>query len=459
MAAIGDLFGEGTTARQLFEWTVLGAVFEALASPALQEVQGIALSTFPNTKLSPADAAKAVVRNYLADADGVAEAMFAGIDEARFNILRDIAGVAPGAQQLAEALRREVIPESGAGADSISFEQGIRETDLLDKWTPVVKALALLWPSPADVIDAVVKGQIPRDQGLSTFQRVGGDPQWFDLLVNTNGNPPSPTELLELAARGVIPWHGTGPDALTFQQGIFEGRTKDKWEPAYEALFTYFPTVAEVVELYRWGQLDVPQATGFMTRRGLTPDQAAWWINYANANAINDFRGLTEQSVLAQLSTGFITDAQARTMLGALHRGTATIDELISYAHIQRAITSVGRAVTRVATLYQSRKITREAATTALTTLKVDPAAIPEVIADWDAVAGINVRVLTEAQIVDAWFLEIIDQGTAEQELQNIGYTPYDAWVLLSIKNKSALPNPPPQIIGAAPGTVAPGTT
>lgn len=459
MASFGETFGPGSTAYQLFVWSVVNQVLNALLSPAFTELSTEVLSKAPVVPLSPADAAHGVVRSYMADADGQAEAARAGINADRWAVLRDLAGVAPGPQQLAEALRRKIIPETGSGADSTSFEQGIRETDLLDKWTDTIKALAQLWPGPADIIDATVKGQIDPAEGIVTYEQVGGDPQWYQLLVNTNGNPPSPTELLELAARGVIPWHGTGSDALTFQQGIYEGRTKDKWEPAYEALFQYFPTVAEVVELYRWGQFDVTTAVAYMTRRGLTAEQASWWINYADANAIDDYRGLTEQAILAMLSVSYITDDQARVMLGAIHKGPAAIDELITYGHIQRTIQSANQSISRVGSLYQGRKITADAATTALTTLGVLPAAIPEIIADWDAIVNINVKLLTAAEIADAWEYNIMDDATAYAELQNIGYTPYDAWVYLSIKAKAPLPNQPAQGPGTPLGAVTPGTT
>lgn len=459
MASFGETFGPGSTAYQLFVWSVVNQVLSALLNPAFLELQYAVNSATPVEVLSPADLAKAVVRNYQDAASAASDAARSGVDGARFQTLTHLAGVAPGPQQLAEALRRRLIPETGSGADSTSFEQGIRETDLLDKWADMVKGLAMLWPSPADVIDAVVKGQIPVAEGQATYAQVGGDPQWYSLLVNTNGNPPSPTELLELAARGVIPWHGTGPDALTFQQGIFEGRTKDKWEPAYEKLFTYFPTVSEAVQLYRWGQLDKPGAVTFMTRRGLTADQAQWWIGYADANAIDDYRGLTEQAILAMLSISYITDDQARVMLQAIHKGPAAIDELISYGHIQRAIQSVNQSISRVGSLYQGRKITRDSAVTALTTLKVAPDAIPDIIAGWDAVAGINVKLLTETQIIDAWAAQILSDGEASTELQNIGYTPFDAWVLMSVKMKTALPDRPAQGPGVALGAVAPGTT
>lgn len=459
MASFGETFGPGSTAYQLFVWSVVNQVISTLLSPAFTELGYSINDAAPIVVLSPADLAHAVVRSYQDRASAAADAQKSGIDADRFQILTDLAGVAPGPQQLAEALRRGVIPATGSGADSTSFEQGIRETDLLDKWTDTIKALAMLWPSPADIIDAVVKNQIPTAEGQATYERVGGDPQWYQLLVDINGNPPSPTELLELAQRQLIPWHGTGPDATTFQQGIFEGRTKDKWEPLYELLNNYFPTVSEVVELYKWGQLDVPTATKLMSQRGLSADYAAKWIAYADANIIDAYRGLTEQAILAMLSLSYISDDQARTMLNATHHGPAAIDELIAYGHIQRTIQSANQAISRVGSLYQGRKITADSATTALTTLGVEPSAIPNIIADWDAIVNVNVKLLTAAEIADAWEYEIMDLGTATQELQNIGYTPYDAWVYLSIKNKAPLPDQPAQGPGAPLGAVTPGTT
>lgn len=459
MASFGETFGPGSTAYQLFVWSVVNQVISTLLSPAFTELGYTVNDAAPIVVLSPADLAHAVVRSYMDASSAAAEAQKSGIDGDRFTTLTHLAGVAPGPQQLAEALRRGVIPESGSGADSTSFEQGIRETDLLDKWTDTIKALAMLWPSPADIVDAAVRNQIDPATAIATYQQVGGDPQWFQLLVNTNGRPPSPTELLELAQRQLIPWHGTGPDALTFQQGIYEGDTKDKWEPAYEALNNYFPTVSEVVELYRWGQLDVPTATKLMSQRGLSADYAANWIAYADANAIDDYRGLSEQAILAMLSLSYITDDQARTMLAAIHKGPAAIEELIAYGHIQRTIQSANQAISRVGSLYQGRKITADSAATALTTLGVEPAAIPNIIADWDAIVNVNVKLLTAAEIADAWEYEIMDVGTAMEELQNIGYTPYDSWVYLSIKNKAPLPDQPAQGPGAPLGAVTPGTT
>lgn len=459
MAGFGDTFGPGSTAYQMFVWQIVAQVIGALAAPGITELTTEVNSKAPVQPLSAADAATAANRSFLSIPAATAEAARQGVNADRFATLRHLAGNAPAPEELATALRRGIIDAAGTGPDAISFEQGIAEGNLLNKWGPTIQALAKAIPSPADIVDAMVKSQVTETEARALYETVGGDLTYFQLLVDTNGNPPSPTELLELAQRGVIPWNGTGPGATTFQQGFYEGRSKDKWEPVYQHLAEYFATASEVIELYRWGQFTVAEATQRLAQRGVAADDAARWIAYGDANAIDDYRGLTEQAILAMLSISYITDKQARTMLAAIHRGPAAIDELIAYGHIQRAIQSVNQSVSRVGALYQARKIVKSTAAEALTRLGVSAVAIPDIIADWDAVAAINVKTLTEAQVADAFAYNIMDEGEAVQELINIGYTPYDAWVILSVKLKTALPGKPAQGPGAALGAVTPGTT
>lgn len=459
MAGFGDVFGKESAAYQLFVWSIASQVIQALAAPAFTDLQTAVNAAHPVMPLSAAEAATAANRAFMAIDAAAAEAAKQGIDADRFAVLRHLAGTAPAPEELAAALRRGVIPADGTGAGAVTFAQGIAEGNLLDKWGPVIQALAKQWPTPADILRATLQGQETIEQGRADYERVGGDPEWFQLMFDAEGSAPTPLEASEMAERGIIPWDGTGPQAVSFAQAFLEGPWRDKWQDAYRQLARYYPTASEVVELYRWGQLDVPAATSMLTQRGLDAQQAAWWIAYADANAIDDYRGLTEQAILAMLSISYISDDQARTMLAAIHKGPAAIDQLIAYGHIQRAIQSVNQAVSRVGNLYQARKITAATATDALTRLGVGAVAIPDIIADWDAVASINVRTLTEAQVVDAWDKLVLDDSEALQELQNIGYTPFDAWVLLSTKAGAPLPGRPEQGPGAALGAVAPGTT
>jgi hypothetical protein len=77
----------------------------------------------------------------------------------------------------------------------------------------------------------------------------------------------------------------------------------------------------------------------------------------------------------------------------------------------------------------------------------------------WSLEAAISVRTLTEAQIVAAWEKDVLTNDEAMSELSNIGYTPFDAWVLLSTKAGNPLPDRPQQGPAAPLGAVIPGTT
>lgn len=459
MPGLGDVIGEGSTARQLFEWQVLGAVVSIFFAPYLQQVTSDVWTRHPVMPLSAAEVAAALNRAFMTEDDAAKEAAKGGIDAARLKVLQDLAGDAPSPTDLVTALRRKIIDRHGTGADSTSFDQGIREGNLHDKWTSVVAQLAVQWPTPLTAVDATLKGQVTPEQGKALYEQFGGDPQWFPLLHDTAGSAPTPLEAVDMALRGIIPWTGRGPDVTSYEQAFLEGPWRDKWQPAYEKAALYHPTVSESLELYKYGKQPLDVTTRQLTERGLTADQAAAWIGVADATSITDYRGLTESAVLGMLAVGYITDAQARTMLEGLHKGAAAIDTLIAYAHIQKTITSLSRAVDRIGTLYQDRKITQDTARQSLLSLHIPPAAIGGIIEDWAAVAAVNVKTLTESQVTDAVKYGIISTGEALTELENIGYTPRDAWILLSVKAKQPLPGEPPGGPAAPIGTVTPGTT
>ena len=77
----------------------------------------------------------------------------------------------------------------------------------------------------------------------------------------------------------------------------------------------------------------------------------------------------------------------------------------------------------------------------------------------WRIQAAASVKTLTASEIADAFLYKAMTQDEAMQELENIGYTPFDAWVRLSITAKGPLPHKPNKEIAAPPLAVIPGTT
>jgi hypothetical protein len=409
--------------------------------------------------LSPADLASAVVRNFMPHAAAVKVAGQSGFSPADFDTLVHLSGDAPGPQQLAEALRRGLIPAAGHGPASTSFAQGIAEGRLSDKWTDVIKGLAQLWPTPVDALDAAVKGQLTDTQGRELYQRLGGDLQFYPWLLASIGESPTPLQAAELAARGIIAEHGLGPDALSYDQAVKESHYRNKWGPAYRALAEHIPPPSTIVTMLAHKSLTSEQAHKLLLQNDMSEDLAAAYIAQAEYEAISDYRGLTQSAVIDMYVAHVINRQQALAILGVLHVSDQAAGLLLDYADLRYVIDSINKSVNRIATLFVGRKIGVQTAKDALSKLQIPAGTIEQIIEDWKLQAAANVKVLTETQVIDAWYYEVIDQAEAINDLGAIGYTEYDAWVLLSNKAKGALPGKPARTVAQPPAAVIAGTT
>jgi hypothetical protein len=409
--------------------------------------------------LSAPDAADAVIRNFLSLADGEKLASEQGIDAATFAVMTHLAGDAPGPQQLAEALRRGAIPAEGTGAESTSFTQGIAEGRLADKWTPVIRALSLIWPTPVDALNATLKGQVTLDQGKALYTQLGGDPQFFQVLYDTQGEAPSPLELIEMTNRGYIPWDGLGPDVVSYEQGFHEGHWRNKWEPVYQKFAAYLPPPGEIARFLEDGSITAAQASDYFAQHGMNDTVIAAQLESAHLAALSEYRGLSVGTAIDAYKAQIITADQATEVLASLHVLPDAITLLLEYADFQRTFAQINNAVTRVRSLYVTRKITLDTARDSLTALGIPAQTVPEIIAVWSLEFSVEVKTLTGEQIALAFLYGAFTQEQAQQELVNIGYTPLDGYALLCAYTKSTLPNPP--AAGPPPplSAVIPGTT
>lgn len=432
---------------------------QGIAEGRLHDKWADMLDKLSEQVLSPPDAADAVVRNFLPRGEAERIAAQSGVTAADFNVMTHLAGDAPGPQQLAEALRRGAIAEGGTGANSTSFEQGIAEGRLSGKWAPVIKDLARVWPTPVDALNATLKGQVTPAEGLALYERLGGDPQFFDVLYRSEGESPTPLELIELANRGVIKWDGLGPDATTYEQGFKEGHWRNKWSAAYRQLAHYVPPASAVTGLLARGAISSADAAALLAKQGMSEPIIEAFLDDAHTQALSEYRGLSVGVAVDAYKSRLLTEHQVADILTSLHVTPEASKLLIEHADFQRAFAQVSAAVARVRVLYVARKITAETAGQSLVALSVPAASIPEMLATWAMENAVSVRVLTEAQIVKAWKTLVLTSGEALTELSNIGYTAFDAWVLLSNEAGAPLPDKPKQGAPALQGVVVPGTT
>jgi len=432
---------------------------QAIAESRLHNKWGPVLRHLADQLLSGSDLASAVVRNFLPLGEAEKTAAAQGIAASDLHTLVHLAGDAPAPGQLAEALRRGLVAEAGTGADSTSFEQGIAEGRLANKWNPVIKGLSKLWPSPVDALDAQVKGQLSDADAHALYEQLGGDPQFEGWLYSSIGEGPTPLEAATLAARGIIAWTGTGPEATSYEQAVRESHYRNKWTEPYKRLAEHIPPPSTIATMLAHRVIDETTAHTLLIENDMSADQAAAYAAEAEYEAISDYRGLTQSAVVDMYYAHLLSREQAVGVLADLHVTEQAAGLLLDYADLRTVVDSVNRSVQRIATLYTSRKISTATASGALLKLDIPASTVDQIIQDWEIQAAADVKTLTAAQIIDAWYYQVIGQDEAVNLLGAIGYTAYDAWIQLSVKAKGPLPGKPANTAAAPAGAVIPGTT
>jgi hypothetical protein len=432
---------------------------QAIAESRLHNKWGSVLYDLTVAILSPPDAAQAVVRGFLGATEGEALAALSGVTAENFRTMVQLAGDAPSPTELSVALRRGIIPEDSGSPDKPGFIQGIQQGRLANKWAFMFRDLAQEWPTPTDALEAGLVGQVDTDTSKQLYARFGGDLKYWQLLFDTRGEAPTPLELGVLANRGDIKWDGLGPNETSFSQGFHEGRWRNKWEAAYRRLAVFRSPESTVTLFLAHGVISDEEAADEFAKLGMDTATIKRYIDEAHLEAFSDYRGATVSTILAAYHEQLISRDDAVTILTAMHVDPNAANILLELQDIQRAFEAVQNALSRIRTLYASRKITLKTVKQSLTDLGVPQASIDGIVKSWQVENSVSVKVLTEAQIADAYELQILTEREALTELENLGYTPFDAWLVLSLKAKQALPNKP--AAGPAPpqDQVTPGTT
>lgn len=467
MSSFDALLGAGGPAQQLLIYGVGYEIARALLGPLFTQIEYDINNNSPIIELTPPELADLVVRGVIAnEPDAAARARVYGLTAGKFDEMVKLAGEPPGLVQVLEWWRRGYLPLDGpVGAPSV--HEAIRTSRIYDYWTPTIEKAQFQPPGPADAVNAVQRNQISLDEGIamayfaglgvaSLAVPAGSDTTdtatAFQVLLNTRGNPPSPGELAELVRRQIIPLGDTNPatkspnpQEISFAQGIYEGDSKDKWLPGYAALIPYYPPPRTITTLLRTGAITVAQATQYFEFAGLSPQLADAYIASASSAKTTATKNLNEAAVEQLYIDKLIDEPTALTMLEALGYNPTEAGYLLQSAGLRQTLADLNKNIGRVGTYYIAHRIDQPTASTMLANLGLPPAQITALITGWTIDRDANIKRLTPAQIADAWEYGVLTQDQAQAALEADGYTAFDAYTLLSIKAKQALPNPPPQ--------------
>ena len=427
-ATLYDAFNRGLiNEAQLVKWLGRLALPEELITPVRELARSL---------VSPADAALAVLRGNMSQADGIKTAAASGYTAADFAVLIGNTGEPPAMEEMLMLWRRGKITTA-------TLDRAILQSRVRDEWIPMIHELAIEPPSAADVLEALVQGELSQSEAEKRYAEAGGDPTFFATAYATRANAPAPGQLAEMANRGIIPWEGGGANATSYHQGFVEGRWKNKWEPAFKALAVYQPPPREVATLVKEAGLSQDAAMKIWQQAGLSPEMAHMYWTSAHYTRTAALHHLAIGEIRQLYTDKAISRAEALKMAESI--GWTEIDAtwLLDLADLQLERKFLETAISKIHSLYISHKLPKTSATAALAELEVPASQANQLVKIWELEAGANVRVLTPAQIVDAWYYSLISPQEALTMLEATGYTPRDAWIVLNNKNKGKIKDLP----------------
>lgn len=421
-----NLIGPESMARQFFLWSVAASVASTALGPYLESLRQDVNADHPVAILTPADLADMVVRGILTEAQAAGIAKRNGLSSDNFHLLVQDTGEPPSALDLVLLYRRGKLSKD-------LVIKGIKQGRTRDEWINTMFDLGDVVPSPVDVVNALVKGQLSDGDAHTRYAQLGGDPDWFDLLFNSAGEGPSPDQAAVAARRGIIPWDGTGPGVTSFSQAVRESHFRDKWENVYKALAEYIPPPRTVSAMLGEGSLTVAQAAKLFADSGLPADLTQAYLSSGTTKKLGKQKDLAESEISTLYQENAIGVADAKQMLGLLKYDDADQNFIIQTWDMARVRKFKETAISSVHTQYTGHKISQQQAAVSLDAFGIPATQRNQLLELWGLERQDKVRLLTPAEIKKALGKNLLTLDDAVVRLVDMGYAEDDVSIYLQL--------------------------
>jgi len=374
--------------------------------------------------LSPADAALAVLRGNMTLQDGRDAAGKQGVSSDDFDILIGNTGEPPGVFDMLRMLQRGII-------DRPTLIKGIRESRVRNEWIDSVIALRFNPMTTADAIEASVQGHISTQEAKDIASQNGLEPDHFDPLQQTAGEPLSLTESLTLLKRGVI-------DETTAKQALRESRLKNKYIDDAMHLARVIPPIFTIRAMVTAGTVSDQLAAKWLTQEGYDQETVKAIIGAAHHTKTTKQKDLTEGMLSELYQEQAISQDDFRSHLKQLGYSDSESDLIIKLDDWKIAKSQRDIAIAHVRASYVGHKIGQSEAEHELDALHVPSSMRDKIIPEWEFERKSNVRLLTAAQVAAALKYNLFTLADSIGYLVNLGYSRDDAITLLRIAAKGA---------------------
>lgn len=369
-------------------------------------------------ELSPADAALAVLRGNMTQAQGVEVAAANGLSAEQFQTLIDNTGEPLGLMELLEARRRGFINDE-------RLTRGIIQSRVRNEWVDVAKAIAFSPMSTADAVNAVVQNHLSQAQGSSIASQNGLENGAFDTLVQTAGEPLSRTEMEQLYNRGLV----TKAQVL---QALAESRLKNKYGDLAFELHAKLLPIRNLAEAVEFGVMPLPDAVSEAMKNGYSRTDATTLIQSASARKLQSYK----HSIVTAAESLYVDNALSRAdgMEIAKNAGfdAAEAKAIFDGAEYKRQARMSSAAVSAIRAKYIMHHLDKPAASLLLDSAGIVADHRDQLLQIWDIEKSANVATLTEAQIIKAFKKGTIEEPEVILRLRQKGYSDADITILVT---------------------------
>jgi hypothetical protein len=405
-----ELVRRGKLGRDTFlEWSLRNGV----PGPVADTLLGLI-----DVPLSPADAALALLRGNIGEADAVKAAADWGVSSDTFNVMVGNTGEPLGLDQLLEANRRGFI-------DADRLVKGILQSRVRDEWIDVAEKLAYSPISVADAVNAVVQNQLSQDQGNSIATQNGLEAGWFDTLVNTAGSPLSRTEMEQLYNRGIVT-----KDQV--EQAMRESRLKNKYNELAFELHTRLIETSELGDAVVYGSITHAQAVQKAMDQGFAQDDAEIIVSSAVNRKLETQRMAVVRAVETMYENNAVDQETATSIVGKMGFEASEAAFIFQAAEFKRQEKLVAAGIAAVRGKYIGHHIDKNSASALLDAISIPHQQRDSMLQIWQIEHDANVRTLTPAQIVKGVQGGAITQQDGLDRLMALGFTQGDSELLLS---------------------------
>jgi hypothetical protein len=431
--------GEPPGAQELMEALRRGFIDEAtfrlgIAQSRVRDQWQDTLLALRYSPIATADAVDAYVEGYITEDQVKSFADQNGLEPEQYKVLTSAAGDPLSYTDMMRLWRYGKATEDDVRA---ALKRGRLKDDYID-FALALKDSPMSIP---DAIEASVQGYLPVESARDIAVMNGLRPQDFDPLQLSAGDPLSKTEMLTLYRRGKV-------TKEQVENALRQSRLKDSYIDLALELQVQLPQLYEVRALLASGGLSAEQGTQILLELGYQEQYVKPIVSNAIGETTGAHKALTETMYLDLYKEGSITADELLSELEALGYTQAGALLIQSIADNQLAISTRNSVIGKIRAGYTGHRIGEQQAQNELNELGVAAEMVDRLIDDWNLIIQTEVKLLTPAQVSDAWFMNLFNpddradnMSQALSYLTNLGYSADDATTVLEIKNKGPLAN------------------